>query len=222
MPQERGSCILPLKRGPSPGGSRTTRSHTPTDLSSLLPRGGRPGSAGRAPDWSVGDAGSAPRDPPAPHAPRPLAERTSRRPPPPGNPRPRATSTRRPFPSRDARARQPYFTAESTPGLLRESPRLPGARTLTRPGASCWPRGGPSGGSEAARGRLSRRAKGFLRAPAGPPPPSLPAAGKGWRGSPAAQAARRVAGSGCSAAPRLRPLFQRSRSVSGGLLKLGE
>lgn len=227
MPQERGSCILPLKRGPSPGGSRTTRSHPPTDLSPFPPHGGRLGSAGRAPDGSAGDAGSAPRDRPAPHAPRPLAERTSRRPPPPTPGHPEAAddfnSVTISLPGRESPPA--LLQAESTPGLLQEPPRLPGARTLTGLGASCWPRGGPSGGSEAACGRLSRRAKGFLRAPAGPPPP-LPAAGNGRRGSPAARAARRVAGSGRSAgdeaAPRLRPLFRRSRSVSGGLLKLGE
>lgn len=80
MPQGRGSCIL-AQTGAFPGGSRTTPSHVPTDLSPFSLHGDRPGSAGRAPDGSAGDAGSAPRDRPAPHAPRPLAERPSRRPP---------------------------------------------------------------------------------------------------------------------------------------------
>lgn len=168
MPQERGSCILPLKRGPSPGGSRTTRSHPPTDLSPFPPHGGRLGSAGRAPDGSAGDAGSAPRDRPAPHAPRPLAERTSRRPPPPppGTLRPRTTSTRCPFPSRDTRARQPYFRPNRPPDCY-ESPLGSQARGHS-PGSA--PPAGRGAGPREARRRPVAGCPGGRRGSFGPLP----------------------------------------------------
>lgn len=113
------------------------------------------------------------------------------------------------------------------PGCLRPFPPLTTgcpARRLTEPGAPCGPRDGCSRASSATRGRLSRRAKGFLRATivAPPLPPEL---GKERRGSPAASAARRGVGSGSAEgteAPRFRDLFRRSRTISGGLLKLGE
>lgn len=176
--------------------------------------------------------GSSPQDPRAPHVPRRLAERTSRPPdlaeqPPPKFRAPWAAGGWHLAPiSLLERENSPPLPHSRVDPRSTRAPRLPGTKTLTGPGASCWLRGGPSGGSEAARGRLSSRAKGFLRAAAGAPPPLLAAAGKGRRGSPAARAARRVVCSGRSlgggAAPRLRPLFRRSRKVSGGLLKLGE
>lgn len=141
---------------------------------------------------------------------------------------PKATcgrSLRAHFLASNARTFHPRFTGGSTQD---RDPWRPGYKTLTGPGASSCSRASPSGGSAATRGRLSRRAKGFLRAAAGPPPPPLPpAAGKGRRCSPAARAARRAAGSGSSrggeaAAPRLRALFRRSRTTSGGFRKLGE
>lgn len=199
------------------------------DLSPFPPHGGRlvlrrPGT-GRG---SAGDAGSAPRNS-QPRTPTPAARGAHFTPPPP--PPPGTLKLADDFNSvtislpRDA-SPPALLQARSTPGLL-QSPLGSQARRHSPGSAPPAGRGEGLGGSEAGHcGRLSRPGEGVPSRPLPGRRRLYPPPGTGGRGQPGR--------SGGAAGRRLGPLherrggaeapalFRRSRSVSGGLLKLGE